>query len=80
MVLANLPALTQLWFNGELMSSSVFVLFHTSFPPQLLDENHPVLVIYFVGVSFKLVSFSRDATQAFSGLQLGSTQTRNISV
>lgn len=62
------------------MSSSVSVLFHTSFPPQLLDENHPVLVIYFVGVSFKLVSFSSDAMQAFSGLQLGSTQPWNISV
>lgn len=56
------------------MSSSVSVLFHTSFPPQLLEENHPVLVIYFAGVSFKFVSFSKDVTQAFSGLQLGSTQ------
>lgn len=41
------------------------MLFHTSFPPKLLDENHPVLMIYFVGVSFKWVSFSGDATQAF---------------
>lgn len=62
------------------MSSSVSVLFHTSFPSPTLGWL--IRSWWFTLWEFlsKLVSFSGDATQALSGLQLGSTQPWNISV
>lgn len=62
------------------MSSSESMLFHTSFPPQLLDANHRSW--WFTLWEFPSSEFPSlgIATQAFSGLQLGSTQPWNISV